>query len=97
MSRFAFALAALAATLALGALPDHAHAASQLFKCVDGGRTVYQQQACPVSAQAEPAVSASRPVAKAKADAAVTAASAARPAKLKPASPPASGAPATPR
>jgi hypothetical protein len=97
MNRLASALAALAAAFALGAPSDHAHAASQLFKCVDGGRTVYQQQACPVSAQAEPAPSASRPVGKAKADGAVTAASAVTAAKLKPASPPASGAPATRR
>ena len=69
MNRGAFALAALAATFALGALPDRALAASQLFKCVEGGRTVYQQQACPVSAQAEPAPSASHPMAKVKADA----------------------------
>ena len=30
-----------------------AFAASQLYKCVDGGRTVYQQQACSPSSQPE--------------------------------------------
>ena len=42
-------------------------AASQLFKCVDGGRVVYQQQACPVSSQPDGAASAARIGAKASA------------------------------
>jgi hypothetical protein len=46
-SRPYFALAAAA----LATLADSGFAASQLlYKCVDGGRTIYQQQACPVSA-----------------------------------------------
>jgi hypothetical protein len=51
-----------AALLLLGALLTAsctgAFAASKLYKCVDGGRTVYQQQACPPSAQPEAAASA---------------------------------------
>ena len=49
--RRAASLAAVGASLAgrRGAPPPR----SQLFKCVDGGRTVYQQQACPASRRAE--------------------------------------------
>ena len=63
--------------------------AAQLFKCIDGGRTVYQQQACSV-AQPEPAASAP-PATRASADVASAAAR-----KLRSASP-ASSAPATSR
>jgi hypothetical protein len=35
-------------------------AASQLHKCIDGGRTVYQQQACAVTSAPETAASAPR-------------------------------------
>jgi uncharacterized iron-regulated membrane protein len=61
--------------------PASAFAGSQLFKCVDGGRTIYQQQACSVSEPEAPASAA-------KADAAR---------KVRQASVPASAAPATPR
>jgi hypothetical protein len=83
----------LAASLWLLALPSWSLAAApQLFKCVDGGRTVYQQQACPVTSQAEPAASAAHGSAKVASEPAprVTA-------RLKPASPPASSGLATPR
>jgi len=86
---------ALASALVLWALPNSAGAASQLFKCIEGGRTVYQQQACPVSAQSETAASAPRAAARADVASAPAAASAAH--KLKPVSRPASSVPATPR
>jgi hypothetical protein len=91
MKRSDLALAALASACALAALPSAAGASTQLFKCVEGGRTVYQQQGCPVSAQAEPP--AAPPPAALKVDAASTPASR----RLKPASAPASSVPATPR
>ena len=50
-----------AAVLALAALAGPAGAASKMYKCVEGGRTIYQQQACAVSAQAEAPASAARP------------------------------------
>ena len=51
------AVARFAAALTLGLAAIGASPAAQLFKCMEGGRTVYQQQACPVSG-AEPAASA---------------------------------------
>jgi len=89
----AFALAAHAA--------GNAAAAAQMFKCVEGGRTVYQQQACSVSSQPDPAASAPHAASKASA-AASKASAAADPAsagarKVKRPSPTASSAPATPR
>jgi uncharacterized iron-regulated membrane protein len=72
--------------LALAGIAAPAAAGSQLFKCVDGGRTVYQQQACPASTAAEPASAL-------KAEAASQTA----PRKLKPPSASASAAPATSR
>jgi hypothetical protein len=95
MKRRAHGLAALASALALFALPGEGDAAAQLFKCIEGGRTVYQQQACPVSAQAEPVASAAGTMARA--DAASVPAPAANARKLRPASQPASSVPATPR
>jgi len=84
---------ALAASLWLLALPSWSLAAApQLFKCVDGGHTVYQQQACPVTSQAEPAASAAHVSARAASEPAARVT-----ARLKPASPPASSGPATPR
>jgi len=75
-----------------------AFAASQLHKCVDGGRTVYQQQACSPSAQPETPVSvAAHPSAAAKASAPVAHAAATPPGKVKASPSPASSAPATPR
>ena len=84
--------ARLAAVLALSLateLASDAFAASQMYKCVENGRTVYQQQAC--NQQHESAASAARPPA--------SAASAAAPAAAKPLRrpSPASSAPATPR
>ena len=80
---------------ALLALPcARPFAASQLFTCVEGGRTVYQQQACSVSSQ--PEVAASAPRATAKASAPASGAASAAPRKVKSSSP-ASSAPATPR
>jgi hypothetical protein len=79
---------ALAAASALAALADSGFAGSQLlYKCVDGSRTVYQQQACPVSAAPEAPASA---VHAAPAPAAAMQ-------KVKSAFPSASAAPATPR
>ena len=50
------------------AIAGDAFAASQMYKCVENGRTVYQQQAC--NPQPEPAASAARPAASAPSDAA---------------------------
>ena len=82
---------ATATALALVVASGAAGAASQLFKCVEGGRTVYQQQACAVHRDPEPAASAA-----ANASSATDPASAAA-RKVKRASPAASSAPATPR
>jgi hypothetical protein len=79
----------LAATLALAAGGD-ALAAAQMYKCVENGRTVYQQQACnpqPESAAVNAATAAAS---------AASAAPSAVGRKLKRPSP-ASSAPATPR
>jgi hypothetical protein len=79
---------ALAMASALGALPDSGFAGSPLlYKCVDGGHTVYQQQACPVSAVADAPASAVK-----AAPAPIAAAH-----KVRPAFPSASAALATPR
>ena len=77
---------ALAAAIAIALVGD-AFAASQMFKCVDGGRTVYQQQPC--SPPPEPAASTAQPPASAASNAA--------PAKKLKRPSPASSAPATPR
>ncbi len=45
--------------LALGSSGGDAIGAVQMYKCIVGGRTVYQQQGCPVDA--EPAASAAVP------------------------------------
>jgi hypothetical protein len=83
----------LVAALALASLVGPAGAAPQMYKCVEGGRTVYQQQACPVTPQADaPAASAPKPAASAASDAASAAAR-----KLRRPLPPASSVPATPR
>jgi hypothetical protein len=79
------------ATLALAG--SGSFAATQMFKCIIGGRTVYQQQACPADAEAPKAATttaASSPPASA-------AASSAAPRKPKPGVTPASTVPATPR
>jgi hypothetical protein len=82
--------------LAMAAVAHPAHSATQLFKCVIDKRTVYQQQACPVTAEPAPAVaSAPPPPAPAPRVASTSASLPARP--LKPASRPASAAPAKPR
>ena len=82
-------IARLAAALAL-AVGGDAFAAAQMYKCVENGRTVYQQQACNPQPQAQTATSAARPAS------AASVASSAAPKKLKQPSP-ASSAPATPR
>lgn len=83
---------AVAAATAFAWLGGAAFGASQLFKCVDGGRTVYQQQACPVSSQPEPASAPARLTAR---TGAASAEAASAPRKVKPSSP-VSSAPATP-
>ena len=79
-------IARLAAALAL-ALGSDAFAAAQMYKCVENGRTVYQQQAC--NPQPEAAASAAKAPASAASDA-----SSAVGKKVKRPSPP-SSAPAT--
>ena len=78
----------LAAALAV-MLGGDALAAAQMYKCVENGRTVYQQQAC--NPQPEPAASAPHQAASAAADASSAGAK-----KLRRPSP-ASSATATPR
>jgi hypothetical protein len=81
-------IARLAAALAL-ALGSDAFAAAQMYKCVENGRTVYQQQAC------NPHPEAAASAAKAPASAAADASSAAGKKVKRPS--PASSAPATSR
>jgi hypothetical protein len=69
-------IVAAAVGAALMTLAGASLGASQLFKCIDGGRTVYQQQACPVSSQPEPAASAAGLTAKTNTNAAAEPASA---------------------
>ena len=88
-------LAGVAAGALLVAPCADGWAASQLFKCIDGGRTVYQQQACPVNSQPEGAASAPRIGAQASAPVADTASAAAR--RLRPPASSASAVPATRR
>jgi hypothetical protein len=83
--------ALLVAALAAAGVP--AAAATQMFKCIIDKRTVYQQQACP--ANADPASSPAPPAAGTRP--AGAAASAPLRGGIKPASRPASSAPATPR
>jgi hypothetical protein len=87
------AVLALSAALCLAVAPSWSTAASpQLFKCVEGGRTVYQQVACPLTAQVEAAASGAQPSAKAASEPTRKVAS-----RIRPASPTAPSAPATPR
>ncbi len=88
-------LTALAVATIFAAPCGAAFGASQLFKCVEGGRTVYQQQACPASSQAEPAPGAPRVVAR-TVGASAEPASAPPARKVKPPSPSSSDS-ATPR
>ena len=97
-------VAAVLVGASLAAACANAFAASQLFKCVDGGRTVYQQQACSPSAQPDAAASGTSAATKAAAPGMMAKASApsgdaapAAPRKIKASSSPASAAPATPR
>ncbi|HZW73762.1 MAG TPA: hypothetical protein VFF43_09455 [Caldimonas sp.] len=83
-------IARLAAALALAVASD-AFAAPQMYKCVENGRTVYQQQACNPQPQAEAAASAAHPASSAASDAHSAATKKVR----RPS--PASSAPATPR
>ncbi|MEO8311082.1 MAG: hypothetical protein ABI520_07930 [Caldimonas sp.] len=88
-------LRAVAAAALVAASGADALAGTQLFKCIDGGRTVYQQQACSVSSQPDGAASAPRIAAKASAP--LGDAVSAAPRKLRSPASPASGVPATPR
>ncbi|MEO5845804.1 MAG: hypothetical protein ABIQ33_13285 [Caldimonas sp.] len=88
-------LSVVAAAALLAAPCIGAGAGAQLFKCVDGGRTVYQQQACAVSTQ--PEVAASAPRIGAKASAAVADAAPVPTRKIRSPASPASSAPAKPR
>lgn len=88
------AMAALAFAMTTGMNP--ASAATQMFKCFIDKRTVYQQQACPANAEPAP-TAASAPPAGTGLPGANQAASTAQRGALRPASRPASSAPATPR
>jgi hypothetical protein len=85
-------LTAAAAFVLAAFVAVEAGAATQMYKCVAGGRTVYQQQACAVSEAPEPAASAASGAAKASAPADPGSAAAR---KLRRPSPPVSSAPAT--
>ena len=65
-------IARIAALLAF-AVGAGVDAAPQMYKCVENGRTVYQQQACNPQPAAEPAASAAHPPASAASDASATA------------------------
>ena len=83
-----------AAALALATFAGSVGAASKMYKCIEGGRTIYQQQACAVRPQPEAAASAPNAAAQASATAASASAGAR---KVTRSSPPASSSPATPR
>jgi hypothetical protein len=85
-SRLIGRLAAASGIAGLALSAGMASAAPQMFKCIVGGRTVYQQAACPAGADTEPAATSS------SGSAASTSAATRR---LKPASRPASSASAT--
>ena len=68
MNTRALAAARFAAALTIGIVATDASPAAQLFKCIEGGRTVYQQQGCPVTA--EPVASAPHAASQAAPDAA---------------------------
>jgi hypothetical protein len=91
VGRLSARLAAATGVVAFAVVGHHASAATQMFKCIVAGRTIYQQQACPVTA--EPPASATASGAIPGAASAATESSAAR--KIKPASRAASAAPAT--
>ena len=86
--------AQLAACAALALAAAQAEGGSQMFKCIEGGRTIYQQRACAVTAQPESAASA--PHATPKASSPVASASTGA-AKVRQAPPAASPAPAARR
>ena len=95
MSPLPRGIAALLLGASLAGPGAGAFAASQLYKCVDSGRTVYQQQACSPSTQPESAASAAQ--ATVRASAAVTDPAASAPRRIRASSAPASSALATPR
>jgi len=95
MSPLPRGIAALLLGASLAGPGAGAFAASQLYKCVDGGRTVYQQQACSPSTQPDAASTVSPAMAKASAPSADSASSAPRRIRALPS--PASAALATPR
>ena len=88
-------IAALLVGASLAGTGASAFAASQLYKCVDSGRTVYQQQACSPSTQPDAASTVSPAMAKSSAPSADPASSAPRRIRALPS--PASAALATPR
>ena len=88
-------IAALLVCASLAVPGAGAFAKSQLYKCVDGGRTVYQQQACSPSTQPDAASTVPAAMAKASAPGADSASSAPRRVRSLPS--PASAALATPR
>ena len=94
MSPLPRGIAALLLGASLAGAGADACAASQLYKCVDGGRTVYQQQACSPSTQPD-ASTVSPAMAKSSAPSADPASSAPRRIRALPS--PASAALATPR
>ena len=95
MSPLPRGIAALLLGASLAGTGASAFAASQLYKCVDGGRTVYQQQACSPSTQPDAASTVSPAMAKSSAPSADPASSAPRRIRASPS--PASAALATPR
>jgi hypothetical protein len=88
-------LAAAVAAVTLAFVPQGGSAATQMFKCIVGNRTVYQQQGCPVTAETAPASGAAASAGAAKAASAPREVAATR--RIRPASHPASAALATPR
>lgn len=82
--------------LAMAAGSNPASAATQLFKCVIDKRTIYQQQACPVTAEPVPAAASAPPATATPAPRTAHAPASAAPRSVKPASRPAS-VPATRR
>jgi hypothetical protein len=91
-------LAAAAGLLAFAAAGPTSLAATQMFKCIIGGRTVYQQQACPADADPPKAAASAGVASNASSSASAAAPSpGAAPRKPRPAEHPASSVPATPR
>jgi hypothetical protein len=91
-------LAAAAGFLTFAMTAPGSFAATQMFKCIIGGRTVYQQQACPADADPPKAAASAGAASSPSGSASASAPSpGAAPRKPRPAERPASSAPATPR